>query len=674
MPRYSMVAPTFNPVDYKTRIQPLEQYKEEYDKRMDALDEQDILASTIGGLIDEHQDPELARVYKDYNDKMVNTANELLRTGDLGSSRRALRELRSDYANKLVPIQQAFNSRAEAAKSFRDAKIKDPSLLGNDPVNTNLGSWMNGKAPNVKTISGNQLYAYGQANAKAASGRQFRETAWRLDKNLGNQFFSRIKADGWSQDEVVQALAGYANSGDKQISKDAKALLDYMVQARDTIHSMTGVDELGDSNMIKAADRYIIDGFIDGISYKEEDKQQAYNPYKFETAKYNMEEAKWRAKKAQADYDGTKNKPKTDKSFVSGSDKYTPTGNIKLVDKALNPFGSPIHYNGIQINDAIDAYEQLHANDSKRKSLEERIKNISDKYDVQRYADGYIVREKVEERNRNNLPVQRWRQNDNLTLEINQLQNELNNIERDDYNRGLMLKPFALSDKEYKDITKIVGDNGKDFSKEKLLQVVANNIDYTAEAQMFNRQEIAGDEPFTQKLKDVICHSIRKELKSNNGANVIYETEDGYSQSGKAKSLKPDDFDSDKVESIEMSPFSVANGMVIVKMNEKGGGKTYLVPAYLLGNEGGSNIITAGLMNPDDDTELWNSSLAGAVKSAIYGAHSDSVRDRLELADDKIHDAISAIQRNFLQNHPQAWSTSVVKGQGELPTYIDDEE
>lgn len=298
MPRYSMVAPTFNPVDYKTRIQPLEQYKEEYDKRMDALDEQDVPASTIGGLIDENQDPELARVYKDYNDKMVNTANELLRTGDLGSSRRALRELRSDYANKLIPIQQAFNSRAEAAKSFRDAKIKDPSLVGNNPINTNLGSWMNGKAPDTFTVSGDKVYAEGLADAKAQSARLRTVLKdWGLDENLGSQYFVQAYQYGYSADQIGEALAELAgkNLSDKSTIDgvdEIKSAYGYISNALNRLANSNGVDRLQDANDRKTVLSKGLDGILAGLSYDYKEERQKNEDFmsKYQNAMLNLKE------------------------------------------------------------------------------------------------------------------------------------------------------------------------------------------------------------------------------------------------------------------------------------------------------------------------------------------------------------------------------------------------
>lgn len=284
MPRYLAVAPTFNPIDYRTRIQPLEQYKEEYDKRLDALDEQGVLADAIGGLIDEQQDPELARIYKDYSNKMNTVASDLLRTGDLRSSRQSLRELRSDYANKLVPIQQAFNSRAEAGKAFRNAKMKDPSLRGNDPLSYSLSDYMGGKNPDVFTVSGDRIYAEGLADAKAQVSRVENVMKdWGLDPKLGSQYFSRLVANGYSADQVSAALAQMAGKDITDPSslkaiQGVNEVYDYIGGALDRLYSSSGVNNLENSADQKEIMGRALNGILAGISYYESSEYKNYDP------------------------------------------------------------------------------------------------------------------------------------------------------------------------------------------------------------------------------------------------------------------------------------------------------------------------------------------------------------------------------------------------------------
>ena len=116
MPKYLQVTPQFNPISYAERIAPLEEYQKEYDKQMDALDEQGVLADTIKGLINEEQDAELMELYNNFNNKLNSVADEIIKTGRLGNSRRYLKELRHTYIDKLLPIQTAYNQRAKDAE------------------------------------------------------------------------------------------------------------------------------------------------------------------------------------------------------------------------------------------------------------------------------------------------------------------------------------------------------------------------------------------------------------------------------------------------------------------------------------------------------------------------------------------------------------------------------
>lgn len=299
MPRYTQVTPTFTPVDYATRIAPLEEYKDEYDKRLDKIEEQGLLADAIGGLIDENTDPELMQVYNDYSTKMQNTAKNLLDSGDLRSSRQSLLELRRDYANKLLPIQQAFNNRADAAKSFREQKAKDPTYIGTDPLSHGLKDYMNGKSPDDKSVSGAQLYAMGQSDAKAASSRRILRDKWGLDSSLGNQYFSRMIREGWSQKEIEDALYKLSNGEATEADlKDASGAVRYLQEASNRIASAYKVGDFNDDEKIAQSQAFIMNGLLSGMTYSEDDDTKSYDPAFWDKA----EKEKLELKKAKGEF------------------------------------------------------------------------------------------------------------------------------------------------------------------------------------------------------------------------------------------------------------------------------------------------------------------------------------------------------------------------------------
>ena len=276
MPKYTAVAPTFTPIDYATRIKPLEEYKQEYDKRMDALDEQSMLAEAIGGLIDPNneEDKELLRTYTEYSNKMNNTAMDLLHSGDLGSSRRALSELRRDYASKLIPIQQAYNARAEEGKAFRDMKRKDPSYRGNDPLQNSLSSYMHGNMPDGFGISGDKVYneLFNDSKAQISRMRQVVKD-WGLDDStFGGQYFVQQIAQGYKAEDVIASLATMAGKSLEEVAtqKDVKEMADaykYMQSALNRAYTGFGVDNLANSKDREYILTRALDGILAGMTY-----------------------------------------------------------------------------------------------------------------------------------------------------------------------------------------------------------------------------------------------------------------------------------------------------------------------------------------------------------------------------------------------------------------------
>ena len=331
MPKYTAVAPTFTPLDYKTRIAPLEQYKEEYDKRMDALDEQGVLADAIGGLIDDKQDPELARIYNDYNDKMISTAQDLLRTGDLGSSRRALGELRKDYANKLIPIQQAYNSRAEAGKTYQSIIAKDPSYRGNNPVDDPLSAYMNGKMPDQFGISGDRVYAEGMADAKAQMTR-IRQVVrdWGLDKRLNGQFFSEAYANGYDGKQVSEALAKLAGKDLRDVAtqegiSEITDAFGYIQNSLKRLYESNNVGKLKNESYQKDIMNSALNGILAGMSYeyKENFKENSNFMTDYQRQYLDLQRGKL-------------NKPKTG----SGSSKGSPAEGTTIINDKGKVVGS----------------------------------------------------------------------------------------------------------------------------------------------------------------------------------------------------------------------------------------------------------------------------------------------------------------------------------------------
>lgn len=286
MPKYIVNTPTFNPIDFEQRIKPMEAYVNTYNKQQDALDEAGILGDTIGGLLDPERDKDLYTSYTNYSNLLNNTVDEMIRTGDISTSRNNLRALRRQYANELVPIKQGYDAWQKAIESYDKAREKDPTFIGTDPRGYSISNYMKGASPSDHYVSGNALYAMGQADSKAASARRKLFDDWKLNPQLGGQYFSRAVIEGWSQDELSNALAaGIVQSGGKLPDKaELDSATRYLYDAYNRIADNFKIDRFKNSdgslteNYTQAGD-FILNGLLSGIGYDYTEEMKGNEAY-----------------------------------------------------------------------------------------------------------------------------------------------------------------------------------------------------------------------------------------------------------------------------------------------------------------------------------------------------------------------------------------------------------
>lgn len=286
MPKYIVNTPTFNPIDFEQRIKPMEAYVNTYNKQQDALDEAGILGDTIGSLLDPERDKDLYTSYTNYSNLLNNTVDEMIRTGDISTSRNNLRALRRQYANELVPIKQGYDTWQKAIESYDKAREKDPTFIGTDPRGYSISNYMKGASPSDHYVSGNALYAMGQADSKVASARRKLFDDWKLNPQLGGQYFSRAVIEGWSQDELSNALAaGIVQSGGKLPDKaELDSATRYLYDAYNRIADNFKIDRFRNSdgslteNYTQAGD-FILNGLLSGIGYDYTEEMKGNEAY-----------------------------------------------------------------------------------------------------------------------------------------------------------------------------------------------------------------------------------------------------------------------------------------------------------------------------------------------------------------------------------------------------------
>lgn len=284
MPKYITNTAQFNPIDFATRIKPMETYVNTYNANRDAIDAVSLEGDTISGLLTNTEaDKALRDSYNQFDTQATNAADALLNTGDVGAARKAVSTLSRYYKQYLEPIKAAAANRSKAISDFRTMQLNDKSYIGEDPSKYGVADYMNGNTPSTFGVKGSDLYAMAQNDAKAQSARRVLVGKYKLSPELLEQYFTRGIATGYSAREVGSVVLDDIIRNSNLSEKDRKELSDsmqYMVDAYNRVADTYGIDAFGkDSNEYKKSGNFIVNGILSGLSYDYKDDHLSNQGY-----------------------------------------------------------------------------------------------------------------------------------------------------------------------------------------------------------------------------------------------------------------------------------------------------------------------------------------------------------------------------------------------------------
>ena len=255
MPNYIITTKAnFKPFSYAELLAPVASATKAHRELEDAYSELDTKASVWERLANSPQDKDVYDIYKNYSNDLNQAADSLAKEGLTPTSRRELSKLKARYSSDITPIEDAYNRREQDRTNYKQALMKDPTLLsGSNPTTASLSDYMGGKQPIYHNVSGNDLYKRGAAASKASSLRRYSGT--NIGHALGAQYWKLTKSQGYSPTEAALFLADTNN-------------IPELEEAINRISNEYNVNALEDKE--RAVD-YIISGIMDGMVYKEED-------------------------------------------------------------------------------------------------------------------------------------------------------------------------------------------------------------------------------------------------------------------------------------------------------------------------------------------------------------------------------------------------------------------
>ena len=186
-------------------IKPLAMYTQEYNALEQGINELDTKASIWENMANEQTDRDAYNMYKNYADDLRSAADQLASQGLSKMSRPALMALKSRYSKEIVPIEQAYQNRAEEIKEQRAGRAKGMVYEG-DASTASLDRYLSN--PSIRYGMANAQEGFQRvATAATALSKKLRENGYGRGKALDGFTKTWLQEHGYRDNEVNQAIA-----------------------------------------------------------------------------------------------------------------------------------------------------------------------------------------------------------------------------------------------------------------------------------------------------------------------------------------------------------------------------------------------------------------------------------------------------------------------------------
>lgn len=253
---YLTIGSRFRPYSFEEYVQPLNMYKEEYQRQEDLYNTYAETAGLIGADLNLTLDKDiLDNTYNPYMQALNEGADILATEGLSPGGRKQLQELRRRFGREITPIKIASEARAKARENWDRMLAADKTLMTNaNPYYKGISAYMNGASPDTTYVSGNELYSRGQNLAEAFS-KTMREVPEDERLALQGQYFRIVNQYGANSVEADAFMQGIVDS------------IPALAKQVDGILANSGIDAKGFTPADKErARQYIIEGMKAGLS------------------------------------------------------------------------------------------------------------------------------------------------------------------------------------------------------------------------------------------------------------------------------------------------------------------------------------------------------------------------------------------------------------------------
>lgn len=241
----------YDPFTYKDYIKPLEGYWEDYDKHEADLDKLATDTATLREVINSMSDGEEKTKYTEYLNSLDAQAGSLATSGLTSANRKALRDLKNQYASLMPRLALAEEARRKDLADYTKRVNSGEYFMYNDsPLNKNVVDYLDGNLPTYNAGLNKQLFGQEVENAaKAYSSRIFPEMEPQEVEKLGRKFIQ------FTQEKGVNA-----NLSDIEGSEQFSPILE-------ELYAEAGVNNMNQTEAAKTKD-FINRKFWEGLVYQ----------------------------------------------------------------------------------------------------------------------------------------------------------------------------------------------------------------------------------------------------------------------------------------------------------------------------------------------------------------------------------------------------------------------
>lgn len=608
----------FKPYTFEEMLKPYQMYTEAYNKIEDELSNLDIMASDIASkLTDNPEDQELRKLYNEFNTELNNASNELATIGLTPQTRKKLSTLKSKYAEKLNPINEAYKAYAEDKKYLSKMRREHPEIII-EGVGNSISDYMYGNTPNDVSANLNTITESSRLSSAGLSKQFVDSIGLQSADDYVGRYLMHGKTKGLSPD-MIKDFTDFIDSGDVLSTEGGKALYNIFEKERasSNYYSMS-------PDAQKRIDASIVKGLIQGVSYDEDYNYLGDNYLDTEYKKLQLEltRAKLAAERDKINNDSDLDL-RTDSKLYRG-ENYDVSQIASLMGEQ---FKNPVEYNGTKIYDPIQAYNIIHKDDAK---IEEISKTLEEAKNRGVKTHSFISGNSPSNFNTKTVFISTKGFSEEEINNLNFLASTMENLISIRDSRYKDLDGIAITDKEVARVREYLGLSSTGMLTQDELTNFAKKLETDFTAGQYNEESVTifSHTNSEKGLEDAVG-SISKNITTRKEAGIelnITTPDNKYVKPKEIEKLLDKDgrIDVNKIQSLDLDFRAAQTGTVKMITTS---GKVYYVDATYLGTQAnnfikGSNGIYsqyAQIMQEDitgaTKAEKLNRSLASAAKS-----------------------------------------------------------